>query len=531
MILNKTLYRAWNGNIDLQICLDFFSVITYITDYYAKDESGTMKVIKQALAQNESKDVKDQMKLISNTFLTSRQMGEAEAVFRLIPSMTLKGSNVTCQWVSTEPVDERSKRFRKASEAQMKSGISVFKIEGHEGYFFEVQDIYSKYLRRPKELKECSFAQFSKMYRSKAKNVEEEIDKENDNEELHETNDEDENIDHHEIFEKFNFVMSYDNSKTKICLPPQISLSNVFPGEAAVMKKRQFPAALRFHKKYSSTDSLRYMFSEVILYYPHNEEIKLEDSASLYEETFCGERKVDIIKKQVMENLEDVTEARYYVEEVFKEIDMEKSEIAMDPAFAQENLDCMENGIAEHSDYIHLDPEMLDLENENLSSKSIYRRVEIPSLDSLKVKTRALDKFQRHVVDIGIQFSKDVVKARNSFSKPPNSPLLMVHGGAGAGKSTVINILAQWVQFILQKEGDSTDSPCVLKVAPTGAAASLIEGQTLHAAFRFSFGGKSYSLSDKARDQTREILKNLKMVSIFYSFFFCITFFLFQSFF
>ena len=90
MILNKTLYRAWNGNIDLQICLDFFSVITYITDYYAKDESGTMKVIKQALAQNESKDVKDQMKLISNTFLTSRQMGEAEAVFRLIPSMTLK---------------------------------------------------------------------------------------------------------------------------------------------------------------------------------------------------------------------------------------------------------------------------------------------------------------------------------------------------------------------------------------------------------------------------------------------------------
>ena len=75
--------------------------------------------------------------------------------------------------------------------------------------------------------------------------------------------------------------------------------------------------------------------------------------------------------------------------------------------------------------------------------------------------------------------------------------------------------MAQWVQFILQKEGDSTDSPCVLKVAPTGAAASLIEGQTLHAAFWFSFGGKSYSLSDKARDQTREILKNLKMVSIF----------------
>ena len=120
--------KAWNANMDLQICLDFFSVITYITDYYAKDDSGTMKIINAALSQNECKDVKEQMKMISNTFLTSRQMGEAEAVYRLIPNMTLKGSNVTCQWVSTDPVEERSKRFRKASEEQINSGIEVFEI-------------------------------------------------------------------------------------------------------------------------------------------------------------------------------------------------------------------------------------------------------------------------------------------------------------------------------------------------------------------------------------------------------------------
>ena len=127
--------KAWNGNMDLQICLDFFSVITYITDYYSKDESGTMKIINSALAQNECKDVKEQMKLISNTFLTSRQIGEAEAVYRLIPNMTLKGSNVTCQWVSTDPVDERSKRFRKATEEQLKSGIEVFQIGNFPHHF------------------------------------------------------------------------------------------------------------------------------------------------------------------------------------------------------------------------------------------------------------------------------------------------------------------------------------------------------------------------------------------------------------
>ena len=25
---------AWNGNMDLQICLDFFEIVTYITEYY-----------------------------------------------------------------------------------------------------------------------------------------------------------------------------------------------------------------------------------------------------------------------------------------------------------------------------------------------------------------------------------------------------------------------------------------------------------------------------------------------------------------
>ena len=62
--------------------------------------------------------------------------------------------------------------------------------------------------------------------------------------------------------------------------------------------------------------------------------------------------------------------------------------------------------------------------------------------------------------------------------------------------------------------GDNTDSPCVIKVAPTGTAASNIEGQTLHTAFSFSFDGKMYSLTDKARDLRRRILVNLRMIII-----------------
>ena len=99
--------------MDLQVVLDYFAVITYVTDYYSKDDTGTMEIIKATLAETESKDLKERMKIIANTFLTHRQMGEAEAIYRLLPSMLLKKSNVVCQWVSLGTKDERSSRWKK----------------------------------------------------------------------------------------------------------------------------------------------------------------------------------------------------------------------------------------------------------------------------------------------------------------------------------------------------------------------------------------------------------------------------------
>ena len=43
---NKEWITAWDGNIDIQPCFDYFGVITYISDYFAKDDSGTLKYIK-----------------------------------------------------------------------------------------------------------------------------------------------------------------------------------------------------------------------------------------------------------------------------------------------------------------------------------------------------------------------------------------------------------------------------------------------------------------------------------------------------
>ena len=56
---NKEFIRAWDANIDVQIALDFFSIITYIADYYSKDDSGTSDLIKQGMAECTSQVVKE----------------------------------------------------------------------------------------------------------------------------------------------------------------------------------------------------------------------------------------------------------------------------------------------------------------------------------------------------------------------------------------------------------------------------------------------------------------------------------------
>ena len=75
---------AWNGNMDLQVCLDFFQIISYITDYYSKDDSGTIEYLKKATKEMVDKNMPQQLRQMANTFLSYRRMGEAETVIELL---------------------------------------------------------------------------------------------------------------------------------------------------------------------------------------------------------------------------------------------------------------------------------------------------------------------------------------------------------------------------------------------------------------------------------------------------------------
>ena len=114
-----------------------------------------------------------------------------------------------------------------------------------------------------------------------------------------------------------------------------------------------------------------------------------------------------------------------------------------------------------------------------------------------------------------ISYYRDLAMIRQKRSERIiEAPLLIVHGGAGTGKSMLINVVSLWVQKLLTTSGDDPCSPYLIRAAPTGMAASNIDGQTLHTAFKFKFGNDFHSLSDKNRDVLRDQFKNVEVIVI-----------------
>ena len=184
-------------------------------------------------------------------------MGEAEAIYKLLPSMLLKKSNVACQWVSLGTKDDRSSRWKRASEIEINSGWPVIQLDGHDGYWYEQQDLWSKYLRRPMNiLGDICFAQFAKMYRSfsRSRSSEEHSDAKGMDSDGQDNDDDGYATAGDEITdERFNYIMTHETENQNDLrrgqkLPQYIELTNRFPGEPKMMSRRNHPAVLRFNK-------------------------------------------------------------------------------------------------------------------------------------------------------------------------------------------------------------------------------------------------------------------------------------------
>ena len=207
-----------------------------------------------------------------------------------------------------------------------------------------------------------------------------------------------------------------------------------------------------------------------------------------------------------------VEEARHFVQQA---MNIEKNVgDQLDPTQEQENLECQDGEDLMHPDFIQMNPDDFEFESNVKQIKKTLKNIEVKSPDELLREARDLDRYQKMVLHIAIEFAQDLIIAKKGKRQLPVAPLMMVHGGAGSGKSTVINVMSQYIHKILRKDGDDPDCPYVLLAAFTGSAASNISGQTLHTLFSFNFGAGFQSLNDQNRDKKRALYKNLKVLII-----------------
>ena len=118
----------WNGNMDLQLCLDYYAVITYISDYYSKDDSGTMGHIRNVLKSAQNESLKTKLKLVMNKFLTHRQIAECEAYFKILPHLQMKSSNIETVFIQTGFKNNRSSFLKQLTEDEAKICKNVITV-------------------------------------------------------------------------------------------------------------------------------------------------------------------------------------------------------------------------------------------------------------------------------------------------------------------------------------------------------------------------------------------------------------------
>ena len=335
-------------------------------------------------------------------------------------------------------------------------------------------------------------------------------------------------------------------------LPQLLTLRDPVPGEPKILHKRTFPRALRFFKRKHESNPHFFYFSQLILYHPFRDENQLfpEDPQKCEELFYKNQQKIKSVKAQLMPFLESVEDAQIVYEQMKANDDQDiedKMGADLDPEMEQEIADGDDLDDEEHPDYYHIDPDQLETNPDRPDDIiRVFKSIVLPSKDlqvimiysyyrptpfELKYtpkfsticlaqveQARKLDRRQKEVLGLALNYARKVVThpifSKKQYLPRPTPPLVIVHGGAGSGKSFLISSIYAMMTDALQKAGDDPDCPYVLLTSFTGAASANINGQTLHSTFSFKFGATFLSMPEKQKAEKRVLFQNLRCLII-----------------
>ena len=339
--------------------------------------------------------------MLKNSKIAHFQVGESEAIYKLLANMKLTYSSIATIFVPTEPKGQR-RQFLQRQDPDSGQG---FEVEDKKGRFLEKPDLVSKYERRKllprreeeedtlqfkedeEALEQMSFCQWVKMYEGKGW---QDMRKTNEEGETEEPDDDEEKPEEGELApeDDFNYLIVGNLNAKRRKLPHLLTLENVMPGEPRILHKRTFPRAMRFFKKKFDKDPHLFYFHNLILFHPFRDENELfpEDPEKCEELYMRNQDEIMCVKAQLMPFLESVEEAQLIYNEMKADERREREEAMgadLDPEMEQEIADMDDLDEEEHPDYYHLDPGQLD-DNPvgDAGSRMLFKAIALPSKDA-----------------------------------------------------------------------------------------------------------------------------------------------------
>ena len=107
---------AWNANMDIQMVVDPYAVISYIASYMLKTDTQTTPFLREALHTAAGKETKEKLRALKEAYISHRQVGGSEAAYKVNPSLWMKDSNITCTFDVSGFPKNRSVFYRRVKD-------------------------------------------------------------------------------------------------------------------------------------------------------------------------------------------------------------------------------------------------------------------------------------------------------------------------------------------------------------------------------------------------------------------------------
>ena len=426
---NPEMLYAWDANMDIQIAIDPYAVITYVVSYMNKDETQMTKFMMEALNNNAKQNAKEKLKSLKMAYLTHRQVGASEATYRSLAGMKLKDSNIGCVFVMTGFPQNRSHFWKKVVEGENvheaehdwdidsiqedenpDGGIAV-KLAGKDGYYKQTVSVHDRYAARPGGLERICLAQFATSYVPMGKLPKKA------------------NIDEDGCSKNLSSQKVFNSD---IYLPKYINLNDGM----GCMRLRTYPAVLRFHSS-KRKEGHEQHYSELLLF------------AHWRDET--SEFHVDSIDDCVAEHESRILEINANREKMYPgeatielldigDLELRKPEHLADTLDCQGeqnneddlDIDCMEDPEFESFGYFGNLANLNEGEDrQKVEADFAYKEICLPSKDEMKHMTRKLVPEQLNVLRKVVASCKSIVRAQKNPEVKPKPLRMLIHGGAG----------------------------------------------------------------------------------------------------